>query len=350
MNINKRMIGIDIFRIALAFGVFLFHTNCNSGTYFGILTGFVSRLDLLMISFFMLSGFVLYKRYSYTVFEDFSSIIFFFLKRIISIMPVYLFIVISNKLLNFGSLASIATIPAELLGLQALYNSALSEISPNAGTWFVSCIIICYIFYPIIQNIIKKFNQKYLLYGFVLIFVLLVYSCLISAGLRIDSYHSPFIRIMEFTLGIIISSYSDKKDFNINKIQALFFVTIITALFIAIVSFINSINLIFYVENPICEFITVIVTMLLLIVISSIGTTRQHKIIRYFSDISYCFYMSQVFLYCNYNFAKIIIYSFDIVTNTRLFIIEFLSCLTLSIILYEIIEKPIKKLLLQRIN
>lgn len=49
--------------------------------------------------------------------------------------------------------------PMEILGIQSNFNS-LFGVTHNSGTWFVSCILMCYLVYPLIQEIIKQLTSK----------------------------------------------------------------------------------------------------------------------------------------------------------------------------------------------
>lgn len=54
---------------------------------------------------------------------------------------------------------NVILMPIEILGLQSVFTSIFS-VSHNGGTWFVSCILLCYLIYPFAQEIIKQISLK----------------------------------------------------------------------------------------------------------------------------------------------------------------------------------------------
>lgn len=167
-NISQsRIIGLDILRVLLAILVFVFHSNMHFGCDYGIFNHFARMGAIAMTGFFMLSGYAL--SYSYPqVISDINRVKSFMIKRIISLFPLYyivsvLFIVIYNK----ESVESLLLLfPIELLGLQSCFSS-LFLVSHNGGTWFISCMMLCYLIFPFLQWIIDNISlrSKYILGG-----------------------------------------------------------------------------------------------------------------------------------------------------------------------------------------
>ena len=83
------MIGLDLFRVIAAFTVFLFHSSIHMGCTYGIFQDFVSMGAVFMTGFFLLSGFVIFKTYSKREITKISEIKNFYLKRLITLIPVY---------------------------------------------------------------------------------------------------------------------------------------------------------------------------------------------------------------------------------------------------------------------
>ena len=165
--VQNRIVGLDILRVLLVVMVFVFHSNLHFGCDYGILNHFARMGAIAMTGFFMLSGYAL--TYSYPqVINDIKKVKSFLIKRIISLFPLYyvvsaLFIVIYNK----ESVESLLLLlPIELLGLQSCFSS-LFPVSHNGGTWFISCMMLCYFVFPFLQWIIDNmpFRSKYILGG-----------------------------------------------------------------------------------------------------------------------------------------------------------------------------------------
>ena len=87
-----RQIGLDIYRIFLVLFVFLFHSNTHIGCDYGFLNEFVSMGAIFMTAFFMLSGYVLYLTYNKKALSQIGNIKNFYVKRAITIFPLYYFV------------------------------------------------------------------------------------------------------------------------------------------------------------------------------------------------------------------------------------------------------------------
>lgn len=99
----------------------------------------------MMTGFFMLSGFSLFYTYSSQELHDWNNIKLFYKKRAIGILPVYYVMAIPYILIcaTEDIIQNAALIPTELLGIQSVF-STLFTVTHNGGTWFVSCILICF--------------------------------------------------------------------------------------------------------------------------------------------------------------------------------------------------------------
>ena len=106
----------------------------------------------------------------------------FYLKRLISILPLYYawaLVNIGQNILIDGSDAVVEELilfPIEALGIQSVY-ATLFPFSHNGGSWFISCILICYFVYPLIQVLTKSLTDRarlrlILILGAILLFTL----------------------------------------------------------------------------------------------------------------------------------------------------------------------------------
>lgn len=84
----QRIIGLDYLRVYIVLVIFLFHSWMNLGCTFGPFSSFISVGAIYMSMFFMLSGYVLFLKYK-DLSVNVGSLKSFYLKRLISIMPVY---------------------------------------------------------------------------------------------------------------------------------------------------------------------------------------------------------------------------------------------------------------------
>lgn len=340
---KKRIFGLDIIRIILAFGVFLYHTNSNDRCYYGFLTPLINKLNYLMVPFFMLSGFVLYKRYQDDNLVDIKRYIYFIKKRLICIMPIYIFVLLVIKISNSQNEASFYfSIPIEMLGLQSIFPSSLDNITPNAGTWFISCIVICYFLFPFLLKLVQQFENEKNIYFFVFCIIIYCFAFSHIAG-NIKLYRNLFIRILEFFEGVLLAKFKIN-----NKQRRVQIINIIFEIFayIMLITLINSGLFSLPFNAVINEAVTLLVFSYMIISFSTIKINKDIKIVKNLSEMSYYFYISQVLVYCNnsmhikfMNFLKINL------TNINKIIFSFIFCFAISMVLYEFDNRIIKKLI-----
>lgn len=86
---KTRYLGIDVFRIALAFLIFVFHSKIHIGCSYGILDNFIGMGAIAMTGFFMMSGWLLNKHHNQV--DTVEDIWQFYRRRAGSILPLYYF-------------------------------------------------------------------------------------------------------------------------------------------------------------------------------------------------------------------------------------------------------------------
>ncbi|MFQ8841409.1 MAG: acyltransferase family protein [Clostridium fessum] len=122
---------------------------------------FISMGAIAMTAFFLLSGYSMYLSYENKNLGRIADMKLFYIKRFLNILPLYyvvaiIFIIIYRR----GNLLDeLLLLPIEALGIQSVFTT-LFPISHNDGTWFVSCILICYLIYPFMQEVIKQSNVQ----------------------------------------------------------------------------------------------------------------------------------------------------------------------------------------------
>lgn len=221
--IKKRYIGLDVFRAICVLTICAFHTIGNLGCDYGIFQIVLEKGAMFMTAFFMLSGFTLFINYANEDLRDIKTIKRYLINRTVGILPMYLLIGIIYEIIYiiFGKvrlLDAITLAPIEVLGLQSTFES-LFWFSHNNGTWFISCILICYIVYPYLQEIIKQVSHREKVVLTVIGVMILLYAPIVA---RIFNtawlYTNPFYRTLEFFIGILLASLRfDCEEDNIIK-------------------------------------------------------------------------------------------------------------------------------------
>lgn len=143
--VKVRYAGWDVLRIFLALTVFAFHSHIHIHLKYGVLNEFVSVGAISMTGFFILSGTVLYHTHGDEK-TSHHNIWSFYKKRFLGIMPLYWVVAILFYLDNSITNIDVILLPVESLGLQAEFTGSF-DIGHNGGTWFVSCLLICYFFF-----------------------------------------------------------------------------------------------------------------------------------------------------------------------------------------------------------
>ena len=200
IELKKRYIGLDIFRIFFILMICAFHTNFHLKSNYEIFQNIISVGAFFMTAFFMLSGYWLFVNHSSKNILDIKNLKQFFIKRCIGIVPVYyisalLFILNSFVLYKLGEIDTFSLTnelilaPIEILEIQSSFHSIFSY-SHNGGTWFISCILMCYFVYPFIQEIVKNISNKSKIKIIFLFCFILVYSMFVVYKFEIESIYA----------------------------------------------------------------------------------------------------------------------------------------------------------------
>ena len=208
MKKTKRLYGLDLFRILLALITFMFHTAIHFNCNYGILQGFIRNGAVAMSGFFILSGYSLYYVYQKQELTKIYNLVYFYKKRILGLFPVYYVSAILYTIFIAPEtpLQKVLLLPIEALGLQSVYDSLFS-VGHNGGTWFISCILICYLIFPLLQIICKQISNRAKLILFSLCCFLLIISPFIKKAFDLSSiYSNPFFRLLEFIIGVTVAS------------------------------------------------------------------------------------------------------------------------------------------------
>ena len=357
---TRRIYGLDICRIVAVLFILMFHSNMHFKCKYGLLTdylgtgvNFIGSCAFFMSLFFILSGFSLYHIYNQKNLVELTDIKKFYIKRFISIIPLYftlyvLFLIIYPDKQTLTD--NIILAPIEVLGLQSTFTT-LFKFTHNDGTWFISCILICYIAYPYIQLVVKQMSKKSKIVFLMLIVFLSIYAPYIQTHFHVGSiYASCFYRLLEFSIGILLCSIMPKER---GKHPILF------SWYVVIIEFVVLFLGVVYAQQsgiPMKQyqmFNFVVIPLFMLIVVSMAGlecnivekSATLKKIIQYFSGLSYAFYLAQFFTWI---FASHLLSLIGIDSNGVRILLGLLSTIVISVLMHEIAEKPIQHLLLKR--
>ena len=145
-------------------------------------------------------------------------------KRFLGVVPMYwvvgfIYIILMIIMGKETVFKTVLLAPIEIIGIQSV-NSSLFEVSHNGGTWFLSCILLCYIVYPFFQEIIKEISKKSRMILLLICVFVLLYSAFLVNAFKYDSiYSNPFFRIIEFIIGMLLAAM--KLDYKENTLGVL---------------------------------------------------------------------------------------------------------------------------------
>ena len=300
-----------------------------------------------MTMFFMLSGFSLFVNWGGISLSEPNQITRFWKKRFFGIVPMYwisslIYVVLMIAIRKDTIKDEILLFPIEILGLQSCFAS-LFGFSHNGGTWFISCILICYITYPFLQELIKTIKKRTKIVMLMICSALLLYSPIVVHIYKLQRiYSNPFFRLLEFAIGMILASM--KTDYKDSKIMGYLYKwpAIIIASSVMVVGISLVVKLKIAISNyMVYSWICLPCFIVMLLGLSGIEfiALRNSKILKWLADVSFVFLLAQ--LYSN-TVSKMIIGRYSIDSNLCKIMIGWISCIVFALVL-RMIEKGINR-------
>ena len=343
-----RAAGLDLFRVVAAVMVLLFHCNIHHDNSFGLLTGFVSMGAVFMTAFFMLSGYVLFLTYKDKSLVQAPALKKFYLKRIFGIFPLYLVVaVLFVVTLGQESVSqNLVLLPVELLGLQSVF-STLFPVSHNDGTWFISCLLLAYLAFPLMQEAVKQMTTRTKWIALAICAAVLLWSPLVVHTFKTDSiYSNPFFRGLEFFIGVLLCSLPIRAG--IAKILATWMALIVEVfLLVAGISIVVRLN-VFVGNYMLYDWIVLPLFACMILTLAGLKSPRLQgaAILRYASAASYAFFLAQVF---NTQIENWLFPLCGIQNNALQIAVSVALCVVIAVALHELIEKPCAKMLKKKL-
>lgn len=347
---SGRIAGLDLLRISLAILIYMFHSWMHFGCSYSVyLDKFVSVGAVAMTGFFLLSGYALRLVYGKQDLMEKHNLGRFYLKRILSIIPLYyffalLYILISGK---ESMVDNMLLLPIEALGLQTTFTS-LFGISHNSGTWFISCLLLAYLTYPFLQTICKQMGGRSKVLLLLILIFIDIWGVIISRHFNTAwTYDDPFYRIIELTCGLLVADlnigYSNKFMQVMRSWGALICSTVIL--------FVGVTLMRYYFKSSDYMLYNIVALPSFIIMLFSLGTLKmsmikESNLINYFGKLSYAFFLVQFFAWI---VGEFVLSFFGYDSNMFRIAITLSYCIIASILVYEIVQKPIVKFVNMRV-
>lgn len=349
---NQRVIGLDLLRIFLAILILVFHSRAKShfDCHYGILDDFVSMGAIAMTAFFMLSGYSLHLSTRNKDLENPPEIGKFYLKRFISVAPLYYFVALIYVVVlsKESLLENLLLFPIETLGLQS--ELSLFHVSHNGGTWFISALFLCYFLFPLLRKLLNPIKTRWKVLLMVLGTFIILLTPVIGKLFDVHVYSNPLARTIEFSMGIMLAEINETSKGQNRFLDAMRYKHVgwIT-LIVLIIGVTMAIKIGIPKDYLLYDFVAVpcfAVMMISLGFQSIVLSPKAEKVVLYLSKVSYPFFLVQIFLWplCQYLLSVI---GFD--TNLFRIVLSFVTCSILAVALYECIDKPVGAFLRRRL-
>lgn len=311
---------------------------------------------IAMTGFFLLSGYSIALSSRNKSLNGRKQILTFYCKRAIAIFPLYYAYALLSFLpdlikLNTSSLVKeLILFPIESIGIQTTF-STLFIYSHNGGSWFISCILLCYLVFPLIKLLTEGMTDKTRVVCLMFLTAILLYSPFVVHFFKTNNiYDNPFFRILEFSIGVLVFQLNDSQSESKLKslvrnplICLLMGIVLITGISFAVhIGISGSFMLYSWIALP-C----------FIVQLFSLGTMKikmldNNKTIGFLSAISFAFFLSQQ-LYM-WRAVELFLQYTNVDTNFMRILCSFIVCLIGAVLLHLLIEKPSKKYFLNKLN
>lgn len=335
---NQRIVLLDVLRVSMALLIYLFHSMSFQCSY-GFLDSLVSVGAFVMTGFFMLSGYALRVVYGERNLMDKNELKRFYMKRMLGVLPVY-YIIAILYIVFLGKetfVENLMLLPIETLGIQTTFYWR-SCMTHNGGTWFISCLLLGYLIYPLLQTVLKQLTTRLKILLMVLLIGIELWAVLIKNMFHTASlYGNPFYRILEFAVGLLVADVNmtahGKLLNTLRSWGALIVTSGVMLIGVSVVNYIFQIN-----DYMILNWIVLPCFVIMLFALGSkrVKWLEKSRLLSYASKISYAFYLTQFFVWpIGSWFVELIGYNH----NWIRILLTFSLCVGFSVLVYEIVQK-----------
>lgn len=337
---SNRIVGLDLLRISLALLIYLFHSQMHFQCHYGVMDSFISMGAIAMTAFFMLSGYSLGISNSNHNFSDFEIIKVFYIKRLISIVPLYMFIHIVRMFVfnNEPVMNRILMFPIQTLGIQSQFSTLFGHVH-NGGSWFISCLLMCYFVFPLIHILFSHLSKKQTIGLLLLLIFIMFWSPLVKIKLETNSiYDNPFFRCIEFSIGLLLFNFSksikNSKSYDILTS----WMVIVLIVFVLLGGVMLAVRLGFPRDYMLFNWIALPCFIMLILGLGNhyIFRLQGSSLIKFASGLSFTFFLAQMLGLWQISGWVVDVIGYD--NNIIRIVVSFIVCLVIAIFLHEVVE------------
>ncbi len=216
---NKRVDGLNFIRIIGMTMILLFHAKLMYGFSVGMpwLDQMISIGAIFVTVFFMLSGFGLRKSNRDLSVRDFSRVLKYYKKRILSIYPLFFLLSVVALVFRFRVMDSwgetLARLPIQFSMLHILFGKEMHGFLFNDNCWYISALFVLYLLFPFLNEVVNRLSARMKVVLCVVLWIMSVgvyFYCVYGTELTfLDYYPNPFLRIPEFMIGMMVGDLSE---------------------------------------------------------------------------------------------------------------------------------------------
>lgn len=298
--------------------------------------------------FFILSGLTISLVYHSNSLTNVKGIAGFYIKRIVRLAPLhiltlflFLFLALSLVLVNGSILSDKYSLKYFIYNIFLIHGWGIAEgLSWNDPSWFVSTIILAYLFYPLVSYLvccyINSFTTIYILVLLLVACLIISYSVLGVSSLGGNvACMAPFRGLSLFFMGVLLGKATRLKFEMVRNKWFLFPLFCI----ISQICYLNEVANFWYVP---LLFISLFIFSLRF---QWLGLLCPRKILTFLDNISFSLYIMHYFIF--EIFKLFFVDNFGRIDNIGLFVMIFLTG-AVSIVLHQYFEVPIRKILLYK--
>lgn len=296
--------------------------------------------------FFILSGFILAYTYKLKLINKTISYKKFYIARFARVYPLHIFTTILVLPLSFSAFRE--KILYHIFLIQSFFSNPKIHFSLNTPSWSISDEAFFYLLFPLLIFLFYKIKKSIIIIPFIMVGIVffLNYS-LPETSKHYWIYISPFIRIFDFIIGIILFSIYEKLKTNYHKlsissVNILEILSIIVFIALFIFNYKFSINYRYSIYYWVPMSLIILVFALSRSFVNFTGggmsSVLSSKILVYLGEISFAFYLLHKIV-INYYKEILMNNSYHLSDAFIIFIITLIA----SIFAFEIIEKPLNR-------
>lgn len=215
---HKRSDSLNFIRIIGMTMILLFHAKLMYGFSVGLawFDDMISIGAIFVTVFFLLSGFGLRKSNSDLAVGDFSGILKFYKKRILSIYPLFFLLSVVALVFQFRVMdrlsETLVRLPIQFSMLHILFGKEMHGFLFNDNCWYISALFVLYLLFPLLNEVVNRLRVRTKVFVCVVLWIVsmgVYFYCVYGTELTfLDYYPNPFLRVPEFMIGMLCADLS----------------------------------------------------------------------------------------------------------------------------------------------